>query len=109
MSWIYIEDAAAAIVAALERGRSGQAYNIVDDEPVRARDFFAQLALQSHTPRPLSLPAWAMRMVAPYGTDFFATMMRVSNVRAIRELSWKPVAAPTYHEGIQRAIQALGQ
>jgi nucleoside-diphosphate-sugar epimerase len=35
MSWIYIEDAAAAMVAALERGRAGQAYNIVDDEPVR--------------------------------------------------------------------------
>jgi nucleoside-diphosphate-sugar epimerase len=50
ISWIYIEDAAAAIVAALERGRSGQAYNIVDDEPVRVRDFFAQLGQQSHTP-----------------------------------------------------------
>jgi len=109
MSWIYIENAAAAIAAALERGRGGQAYNIVDDEPVRVRDFFAQLAQQSHTPRPLSLPAWAMRMVAPYGTDFFATTMRVSNARAVREPGWKPAAAPTYHEGIQRAIQALGQ
>ena len=58
---------------------------------------------------PLSLPAWAMRVVAPYGTDFFATTMRVSNARAIRELGWKPVAALTYHEGIQRAIQVLGQ
>ena len=109
MSWIYIEDAAAAIVAALEHGKPGQAYNIVDDEPVRVRDFFALLARQSHTPMPLSLPAWVMRLVAPYGTDFFATTMRVSNARAARELGWKPAAAPTYHEGIQRAIQALGQ
>jgi nucleoside-diphosphate-sugar epimerase len=109
MSWIYIEDAAAAIIAALERGKPGQAYNIVDDEPVRVRDFFAQLAQQSHTPMPLSLPTWVMRLVAPYGTDFFATTMRVSNARAARELGWQPVAAPTYHEGIQRAIQALGQ
>ncbi len=109
MSWIYIEDAAAAIVAALERGRPGQAYNIVDDEPVRGRDFFAQLAQQSHTPMPLSLPSWAMRLVAPYGTDFFATTVRVSNARAIRELGWKPVAAPTYHEDIRRSLQALGQ
>src|SRR5438876_3626018 len=84
MSWIYIEDAAAAIVAALEHGRAGQAYNIVDDEPVRVRDFFALLARQSHTPMPLSLPAWVMRLVAPYGTDFFATTMRVSNARAAR-------------------------
>ncbi len=35
MSWIYIDDAAAATVAALERGRAGHAYNVVDDEPVR--------------------------------------------------------------------------
>lgn len=106
MSWIYIEDAAAAIVAALEHGKGGQAYDIVDDEPVRVRDFFARLAQQAHTPQPLSLPAWAMRLVAPYGTDFFATMMRVSNAKAIRELSWKPGVAPTYREGIQRAMQA---
>src|SRR5205807_2636778 len=57
MSWIYIEDAAAAIVAALERGRPGQAYNIVDHEPVRVRESFAHLAQQSHTPMPLSLPS----------------------------------------------------
>jgi pimeloyl-ACP methyl ester carboxylesterase len=35
MSWIYIDDAAAATVAALERGRADHAYNVVDDEPVR--------------------------------------------------------------------------
>jgi hypothetical protein len=35
--------------------------------------------------------------------------MKVLIARAIRELGWKPVAAPTYHEGIRRAIQALGQ
>jgi nucleoside-diphosphate-sugar epimerase len=109
MSWIYLEDAAAAVVAALARGKGGQAYNIVDDEPVRVRDFFAQLARQSHMPMPFSLPAWAMRLMAPYGTDFFATTMRVSNAKAIRELGWHPVVAPTYHQGIPRALQALGQ
>jgi nucleoside-diphosphate-sugar epimerase len=33
-SLIYVEDAATATLAALERGRSGEAYNVVDDEPV---------------------------------------------------------------------------
>jgi len=37
-NFIYLEDAAAATVAALEKGRAGQAYNIVDDEPVRWAD-----------------------------------------------------------------------
>ena len=31
LGWIHHEDAAAATVAALERGRPGQAYNVVDD------------------------------------------------------------------------------
>jgi hypothetical protein len=33
LSWIHHVDAAAATVAALEVGRPGQAYNIVDDQP----------------------------------------------------------------------------
>jgi nucleoside-diphosphate-sugar epimerase len=44
MSWVYIDDAAAATVAALERDRAAQAYNVVDDEPVRWGDFVGALA-----------------------------------------------------------------
>jgi nucleoside-diphosphate-sugar epimerase len=33
LGWIYHDDAAAATVAALEDGRPGQAYNLVDDLP----------------------------------------------------------------------------
>ncbi len=108
-SWIYLEDAAAATVAALERGRAGEAYNIVDDEPVRNKDFFALLSQQAHTPMPFSLPSWMMRPLAPYATDFFATSMRVSNAKAARELGWRPVVAPTYRQGICHALEVLDQ
>ena len=103
-SWIYLEDAAAATVAALEQGKAGEAYNIVDDEPVSNQDFFAFLCQQAHIPQPFSLPSWMMRPLAPYATDFFATSMRVSNAKAARELGWKPVVAPTYRQGIQQAL-----
>jgi nucleoside-diphosphate-sugar epimerase len=108
-SWIYLEDAAAATVAALEQGRAGEVYNIVDDEPVRNKDFFAFLCQQAHIPKPLSLPSWMMRPLAPYATDFFATSMRVSNAKAADELGWRPVIAPTYREGISLALLALNQ
>lgn len=108
-SWIYLEDAAAATVAALERGKAGEAYNIVDDEPVRNQDFFALLCQQAHLPKPLALPAWMMHPLAPLATDFFATSMRVSNAKAVRELGWKPVVAPTYRQGIQQALFKLNQ
>ncbi len=108
-SWIYLEDAAAATVAALERGKAGEAYNIVDDEPVRNKDFFTFLCQQAHLPKPFSLPSWMMRPLAPLATDFFATSMRVSNAKATRELGWKPVVAPTYRQGIQQALEVLDQ
>ncbi len=108
-AWIYLEDAASAMVAALERGKAGEAYNIVDDEPVRNKDFFTFLCQQAHLPKPFSLPSWMMRPLAPYATDFFSTSMRVSNAKAISELGWRPVVAPTYREGICQALLVLNQ
>ena len=108
MSWIYLEDAAAAMVAALERGRAGQAYNIVDNEPVRWHDFMTELARVVGAPAPWSIPRWVMQLVAPFVEIIMAeTSLRVSNVRARSELDWVP-RVPTYREGIQRIAQALG-
>lgn len=108
-SWIYLEDAAAATVAALERGKAGEAYNIVDDEPVHNKDFFTFLCQQAHLPMPFSLPSWMMRPLAPLATDFFTTSMRVSNAKAARSLGWKPVVAPTYRQGIPQALLVLDE
>jgi 2-alkyl-3-oxoalkanoate reductase len=44
ISWIHVADATTATVAALERGRPGEVYNVVDDEPVRWHDYTAELA-----------------------------------------------------------------
>ena len=108
MSWIYIEDAAAAVLAALERGRAGQAYNIVDNEPVRWHDFMTELARVAGAPAPWSIPRWVLRPVAPFAEIVMAeTSLRVSNARARSELDWVP-GVPTYREGIQQIAQALG-
>src|SRR4028119_1786494 len=55
-SLIYIDDAATATVAALERGRSGEAYNVVDDEPVTWGRFFGALAKAFGAPPPRAGP-----------------------------------------------------
>jgi nucleoside-diphosphate-sugar epimerase len=107
MSWIYLEDAAAAIVAALEHARAGQAYNIVDNEPVRWHDFMTELARAGGAPAPWSIPGWVLRPVAPFAEIVMAeTSIRVSNTRARSELDWVP-GVPTYREGIQRIVQTL--
>jgi nucleoside-diphosphate-sugar epimerase len=105
-SLIYIDDAATATVAALELGRSGEAYNVVDDEPVSWGRFFAVLAKAFGAPPPREVPRWIFRLM-PYAGAVMLGTYRLSNAKAGRELGWTPTAR-TYREGIQRLWEALG-
>jgi nucleoside-diphosphate-sugar epimerase len=107
LGWTHHHDAAAATVAALERGRAGQAYNIVDDLPASWREVFSAMADAFNMPRPWNVPGWLMRLFAPYAASFaIDTSMRVSNSKARTELGWAP-EYPTYREGIQAMASAL--
>ena len=101
---IYLPDAAAATVAALEKGRPGQAYNVVDDEPVRWADYLDALAAELGARRPWRVPTWLLRAI-PYLHTIMTTSMRVSNAKAKRELGWAP-AVSTYREGIPLVAEA---
>lgn len=103
-NFIYLEDAAAATVAALEKGRAGQAYNIIDDEPVRWADYLDALAAELGVRRPWRVPSWMLRAI-PYLHTIMTTSMRVSNAKARRELGWAP-AVSTYREGIPLVTRA---
>ncbi|MDF2704102.1 MAG: NAD-dependent epimerase/dehydratase family protein, partial [Rubrobacteraceae bacterium] len=100
VNWVHVEDATAATVAALKQSRPGQAYNVVDDEPVNWRDFTWTLADASGTPRPFMVPRWALRLVAPYLAFMMTSTLRVSNARAKHELNWT-LSVPTYRDGIR--------
>ncbi len=99
-SWIHRSDAVSAIIASLERGRSGEVYNIVDDEPVSFRDFLFFAAQVFGAPRPRSLPLWFLRLTAPYAAASLATRLNVSNEKAKRELDWC-LLFPSYQEGLK--------
>lgn len=107
VSWVYIEDAAAATVAALERGRPGQAYNVADDEPANWGALANALASAFHTPKPFELPRWVFRTM-PYAYAVLTSTIKIANAKAKSELGWAPTA-PTYREGIQRTVEALRQ
>ena len=104
-SLIYIDDAATATVAALELGRSGEAYNVVDDEPIAWGRFFATLAKAFGAPSPREIPRWIFQFM-PYAGAVMLGTYRLSNAKAGRELGWTPTAR-TYREGIQRLYEAL--
>ncbi|MDA3625439.1 NAD(P)-dependent oxidoreductase [Saccharopolyspora sp. WRP15-2] len=100
---IHIADAASATVAALERGRAGQAYNIVDDQPVDMGDFLSAVAETAGAPAPLRVPGWLLR-TAPYlHALLVGTRIRLDNGKAKRELDWTP-QYPTYREGLPSAL-----
>ncbi len=103
-SFIYIEDAAGATVAALDKGRAGQSYNIVDDEPVQWADYLNAFATELRARRPWRVPTWVLRPI-PYLHSIMTTSMRVSNAKAKRELGWAP-AVPTYRQGIPLVAEA---
>jgi nucleoside-diphosphate-sugar epimerase len=56
LNMIHRDDVVGAILAALERGRPGEIYNAVDDEPVAQRDLFRWLSESSGQPMPPALP-----------------------------------------------------
>ena len=103
VTFIYLDDAAAATVAALEKGRAGQAYNIVDDEPTRWADYLDALAAELGARRPRRVPTWMLRPI-PYLHTIITTSMRVSNAKARRELGWAPTV-PTYRQGTSLAAE----
>lgn len=107
MSLIHMEDAAAAAVAALERGRPGAIYNICDDEPVTFNEFAAAAAAALGAPRPLALPGWLLRLLAPTLYATVASRLPLSNARARRELEWRP-RFPSYREGLRQVLDELG-
>lgn len=104
LGWVHHEDAAAATVAALEHGRPGQAYNVVDDLPASWEAVFTAMAAAFGAPPPRRLPGWVLRLAAPYVASFVVgTSMRVANDKAKAELGWRPAYA-TYRAGIEAMV-----
>jgi nucleoside-diphosphate-sugar epimerase len=106
MSWIHLEDAAAATVLALEL--DGPAiYNIVDDEPAPAREWLPVLADALGAKPPRRVPVWLARLFAGDPGVVMGTEARgASNAKAKRELGWTP-RYPSWREGFPAAYSAL--
>jgi nucleoside-diphosphate-sugar epimerase len=97
-SFIHIEDAAEATVAAVTRGRPG-IYNIVDDDPAPVAEWLPAAASALGAPAPRHVPRWLGRIVAGEAATVMMTEIRgASNAKAKRELGWQPRHA-SWREG----------
>jgi nucleoside-diphosphate-sugar epimerase len=102
-SFIHLDDAAAATVAAVERGEAG-VYNIVDDEPAPVADWLPHLAEAVGAKPPMRLPVWLARPLAGEVVVRWMTEGRgSSNEKAKRELDWRPAWA-SWRDGFRRGL-----
>lgn len=96
MSSIHADDAAAAVVAALDAPTG--TYNVADDEPLTRRAALDTFAAAFGTKKLHLTPTWAIRLVAGSATEALTASQRVSNRKLREATGWSPTF-PSMREG----------
>jgi nucleoside-diphosphate-sugar epimerase len=96
-SFVHVDDAAGAAVAALNHGDG--VYNIVDDDPALTREWIPAFCSELGAPKPMHVPGTLVALMA--GSFAAATLQEgrgASNAKAKRELGWSPTH-PSWRAG----------
>jgi nucleoside-diphosphate-sugar epimerase len=89
-SWLHIEDAAIATVAAAEQGNPGF-YLIANDQPLAVREWLPAFAQWLNAPPPPQISVEDALKASGADAVYYGTQMRgVSNAKAKRELNFQP-------------------
>ncbi len=102
LSSIHVEDAARAVVAALDAPAG--IYNVADDEPLRFREYVAAIVELFHCPPPRRLPAWLADVLVGAPAPSLLRSQRVANKLFKSVTGWTP-RYPSARDG-WRAIAA---
>jgi nucleoside-diphosphate-sugar epimerase len=103
LSSISHDDAAAAVLASLTL--PGGPYNVVDDEPITRRDYFAAMASALGVPAPRPLPQWAVPLMGSLG-ELLARSQRMSNRKLRNAAGFRPIY-PSVREGWPAVIAEM--
>jgi nucleoside-diphosphate-sugar epimerase len=102
-SFIHVDDAARATVAALDVAKPG-VFNIVDDEPARVSEWVPALAAALGASPPRKVPGFIARLAAgSYGVQVMTSAQGASNELAKRALGWTPRHA-SWREGFETGL-----
>jgi nucleoside-diphosphate-sugar epimerase len=97
-SFLHIDDAASATVAAVTAGTPGL-YNICDDEPAPVSEWLPFLADAIEAKPPRHIPSWLGRMaIGDYGVAMMNEIRGASNEKAKSQMRWN-LKWPTWREG----------
>ena len=101
INMIHVTDLVGAMIALLEHGQSGMAYNVTDSEPVTQLEFFTFLSQQLDKPLPPAASAGELKQ-----RKRALTNKRVSNRRLIEEIGYQ-FNYPSFRQGYAAEIEAL--
>ena len=104
---IHVDDLAQAYALAVEGEHAGEAFNVVDDEPLPLRALVDALTDAAGEKRVGSMPPWLLKlMIGGPLVDSLVTSFRVENEKAKAELGWAPEYG-SFKGGIPDVLQAL--
>lgn len=107
-SFVHIDDAASATMAAIERGGPG-IYNVVDDEPARVAEWLPALAEAIGAKPPRHVPVWLARLVSgEAGIALMTSIRGASNAKAKRQLGWQP-RYPSWRSGFRLGLGTVSE
>ena len=98
LSWVRLDDAATAVLAAIRHGRPGEAYNIADDAPMSFAGHVRAAAATFGAPKPMAVPLWLLRPMSLVHA-VVSTNLRLGTAKAHAELGWEP-RYPSAAEGL---------
>lgn len=102
-SFIHVDDAASATMAAVESGQPG-IYNIVDDDPAPVSSWLPELARILRAKPPMTVPVWLGRMfVGDVGVSMMTQIRGASNAKAKGQLAWQP-RFPSWRDGFRHEL-----
>jgi nucleoside-diphosphate-sugar epimerase len=102
-SFVHLDDAASATLLAIEQKVTG-VFNIVDDEPVAAKDWLPYLATCAGAKPPMRVPVWLAKPLAGHAAVAMMTEGRgFSNAKAKRELGWQ-LRYPSWRQGFRAEL-----
>ncbi|HTR90320.1 MAG TPA: NAD(P)-dependent oxidoreductase [Trebonia sp.] len=101
MSFIHLDDAAAATVLALD-SEGPAIYNVTDDDPAPMRDWLPALARALGAKPPYRIPAWVARLLMGKTLPMMTEARGASNAKAKKELGWT-LRYPTWRDGFPAA------
>jgi nucleoside-diphosphate-sugar epimerase len=105
---VHVDDVVSACVLLLDKGVAGEAYHVVDDEPLTMNQFFAAVA-EARERKPYGhVPVWLAKVIAGSGAITSAVRSAKSTNAKLKALGWAP-EHPRAVDAIPAVIRELAR